>query len=148
MPNWTKEQELAIYKDNSNIIVSAGAGSGKTAVLTARVIRKLKDGVDINKLLVLTFTNEAAGEMKARIRKAISKEPSLKEQLDYIDGAYITTFDSFALSILRKYHYAIGASRNISIIDSSVINIKKEEAIDKIFNELYSVKDPDFLKLI
>ena len=148
MPNWTKEQELAIYKDNSNIIVSAGAGSGKTAVLTARVIRKLKDGVDINKLLVLTFTNEAAGEMKARIRKAISKEPSLKEQLDYIDGAYITTFDSFALSILRKHHYAIGASRNISIIDSSVINIKKEEAIDKIFNELYSVKDPDFLKLI
>ena len=148
MPNWTKEQELAIYKDNSNIIVSAGAGSGKTAVLTARVIRKLKDGVDINKLLVLTFTNEAAGEMKARIRKAISKEPSLKEQLDYIDGAYITTFDSFALSILRKYHYAIGASRNISIIDSSVINIKKEEAIDKIFNELYSVKDSDFLKLI
>ena len=148
MPNWTKEQELAIYKDNSNIIVSAGAGSGKTAVLTARVIRKLKDGVDINKLLVLTFTNEAAGEMKARIRNAISKEPSLKEQLDYIDGAYITTFDSFALSILRKYHYVIGASRNISIIDSSVINIKKEEAIDKIFNELYSVKDPDFLKLI
>lgn len=148
MPNWTKEQELAIYKDKSNIIVSAGAGSGKTAVLTARVIRKLKDGVDINKLLVLTFTNEAAGEMKVRIRKAIKEEPSLKEQLDYIDGAYITTFDSFALSILRKYHYVIGASRNISIIDSSVIDIKKEEVIAKIFDELYTIKDPKFLKLI
>ena len=148
MPSWTKEQELAINKDNSNIIVSAGAGSGKTAVLTARVIRKLKDGVDINKLLVLTFTNEAAGEMKARIRMAIKNEPDLKEQLDFIDGAYITTFDSFALSILRKYHYVIGASRNISIIDSSVINMKKEEVIDKIFDELYTIKDPKFLKLI
>ena len=148
MPNWTKEQELAINKDNSNIIVSAGAGSGKTAVLTARVIRKLKDGVDINRLLVLTFTNEAAGEMKARIRKAIKEEPSLKEQLDFIDGAYITTFDSFALSILRKYHYVIGTIRNISIIDSSVIDIKKEEVIEEIFDELYTVNDPNFLKLI
>lgn len=148
MPKWTEEQELAINKDNSNIIVSAGAGSGKTAVLTARVIRKLKDGVDINKLLVLTFTNEAAGEMKDRIRKAIKKEESLKAQLDYIDGAYITTFDSFALSILRKYHYVIGVSRNISIIDSSVINIKKEEVIDKIFEELYTIGDSSFLKLI
>ena len=64
MPNWTKDQQSAIDKENSNIIVSAGAGSGKTAVLTARVIRKLKDGVDVNKLLVLTFTNEAANEMK------------------------------------------------------------------------------------
>lgn len=148
MPKWTEEQDLAINKDNSNIIVSAGAGSGKTAVLTARVIRKLKDGIDINKLLVLTFTNEAAGEMKDRIRKAIKKEESLKAQLDYIDGAYITTFDSFALSILRKYHYVIGVSRNISIIDSSVINIKKEEVIDKIFEELYTIGDSSFLKLI
>ena len=74
MPNWTKEQLDAINKDNSNIIVSAGAGSGKTAVLTERVIRKLKSGVDINHLLVLTFTNAAASEMKDRIRKAIKKE--------------------------------------------------------------------------
>ena len=62
MPNWTKEQQEAIDKEGKNIIVSAGAGSGKTAVLTARVIRKLKDGVDVNKLLVLTFTNEKPPE--------------------------------------------------------------------------------------
>lgn len=74
MPSWTKEQELAITSEGKNIIVSAGAGSGKTAVLTARVIRKLKDGIDINKLLVLTFTNEAAGEMKTRIRDEIRKD--------------------------------------------------------------------------
>ena len=70
---WTNEQLEAINKDNSNIIVSAGAGSGKTAVLTERVIRKLKGGVDVDRLLVLTFTNEAANEMKSRIRDAIIK---------------------------------------------------------------------------
>ena len=68
MPKWTSEQQLAIDKEGTNIIVSAGAGSGKTAVLTARVIRKLNNGVDIDKLLILTFTNAAAKEMKERIR--------------------------------------------------------------------------------
>ena len=148
MPNFTKEQTLAIDKDNSNIIVSAGAGSGKTAVLTARVIRKLKDGIDINKLLVLTFTNEAAKEMKNRIRKAIKKEENLKQQLDYIDSAYITTFDSFALSIVKKYHYVLGVDKNISIIDSSIIEMKKEEILNSIFDDLYKKEDPNFLKLI
>ena len=148
MPNWTKEQQLAIDKEGKNIIVSAGAGSGKTAVLTERVIRKLKDGVDIDKLLVLTFTNEASNEMKNRIRKAIEKEVSLKKQLDYIDSSYITTFDSYAFSVVKKYHYVLGLSKDLKIIDSSVINIKKEGFIEEIFNELYEEKDQDFLKLI
>ena len=74
---WTAEQEEAIYKDGSNIIVSAGAGSGKTAVLSERVIRKLKEGVDIRNILMLTFTNEAAGEMANRIRKK-NKEGKVK----------------------------------------------------------------------
>ena len=117
MPKWTDEQKLAINKDNTNIIVSAGAGSGKTAVLTARVLRKLKDGIDIDKLLVLTFTNEAAGEMKNRIRKSIKEEPDLKEQLDLIDSSYITTFDSFALSIVKKYHYLLNLPKDISIVE-------------------------------
>ena len=62
----TMEQQLAINKEGSNILVSAGAGSGKTAVLTERVCRKVKEGIDIRKILVLTFTNEAAGEMKIK----------------------------------------------------------------------------------
>ena len=105
MPSWTKEQLQAINEEGQNIIVSAGAGSGKTAVLSERVLRKLKQGIDINRLLVLTFTNEAAGEMKNRIRKKIKQEPSLKKQLDYLDASYITTFDSYAGSIVKKYHY-------------------------------------------
>ena len=98
---WTDDQWLAIWEDNSNILVSAGAGSGKTAVLTERVIRKISCGVNVNELLVLTFTNEAAKEMKSRIRDAISKK-GLKEQLDLLESSYITTFDSFALSLVKK----------------------------------------------
>ena len=148
MPNWTKEQEDAIYKDGTNIIVSAGAGSGKTAVLSERVLRKLKGGVNIDELLILTFTKAAAAEMKERIRKKISKEPSLKEQLDKIDNAYITTFDSFALSILKKYSHLLNVSRNVSIIEQSIIDLKKEEIIDGLFEELYAEKDESFLNLI
>ena len=148
MPKWTLEQQEAIDREGKNIIVSAGAGSGKTAVLTARVIRKLKDGIDVNRLLVLTFTNEAAGEMKDRIRKAIKKEESLKNQLDFLDSAYITTFDSYALSIVKKYHYLLNISKNIGIVSSSIINIKKEEFIDIIFEDLYNKEDKDFLSLI
>ena len=148
MPNWTKEQLDAINLDGSNIIVSAGAGSGKTAVLTSRVIRKLKNGVDIDKLLVLTFTNEAALEMKDRIRTAISKEEDLKKQLDYLDQAYITTFDSYALSIVKKYHYLLGVDKNVSIVDSSIINVLKRKYLEKIFLDRYEKQDENFLKLI
>ena len=64
MPRWTEEQQLAIDKENTNIIVSAGAGSGKTAVLTERIIEKIKSGVSINDMIILTFTNAAASEMR------------------------------------------------------------------------------------
>jgi len=102
MPRWTKEQQEAIDKEGTNIIVSAGAGSGKTAVLSERVLRKLKDGVNINELLILTFTKAAAFEMKERIRKKIANEESLSKQLEYIDSSYITTFDSYALSVVKN----------------------------------------------
>ncbi len=148
MPKWTDEQKLAINKDNTNIIVSAGAGSGKTAVLTARVLRKLKDGIDIDKLLVLTFTNEAAGEMKNRIRKAIKEEPDLKEQLDLIDSSYITTFDSFALSIVKKYHYLLNLPKDISIVESAIVEIKKIEVLNDIFDNSYEEENESFQKLI
>ena len=84
--NFTPEQIKAINTEDTNIIVSAGAGSGKTAVLTQRVIRKLKQGIDINNLLILTFTNEAAGEMKNRIRDGIIKN-NLTEQLDKLESS-------------------------------------------------------------
>ena len=148
MPNWTKEQLSAINLDNSNIIVSAGAGSGKTAVLSERVIRKLKDGVHIDELLILTFTKAAANEMRERIRKKIKKDPSLKEELKRVDNAYITTFDSFSLSVVKKYHYLLNISKDVSIIDSNIIYVKKREILDNIFLNLYEKKNKNFLKLI
>ena len=148
MPSWTKEQSLAINKEGSNIIVSAGAGSGKTAVLSERVIRKLKGGVHINELLLLTFTKAAAAEMKQRIRKKISKEEDLLSELDMIDASYITTFDSFALSIVKKYHYLLNISPNVNIIDEAVITIKKEEIMNEIFENKYLIEDKLFLHLI
>ena len=147
MPSWTNDQQKAIDLDGQNIIVSAGAGSGKTAVLTARVIRKLKSGIDINKLLILTFTKEAAKEMKERIRKSIKKE-GLTRQLDLIDSAYITTFDSFALSIVKKYHYQLNISKDISIIDNSIIDMYKRDIVDEIFKQFYQEHNPEFETLI
>lgn len=145
--NLTPEQSLAVNFEGKNIIVSAGAGSGKTAVLSERVIRKLKDGIDIRNILMLTFTNEAAGEMADRIRKKI-KKAGLKEQLEYLDQAYITTFDAFALNLVKKYHYVLNMSKDISIIDASIINLKRKEFLEEIFEEFYESKNELFLKLI
>lgn len=148
MPKWTSEQQDAIYKKGTNIIVSAGAGSGKTAVLSERVLEHVKSGISIDDLLVLTFTNAAAAEMKDRIRSKIRKVPELKEELDKVDLAYITTFDSFALSLVKKYSYLMNISKNINIIDASIMTLKKEEELNNIFEELYQERNPSFLKLI
>lgn len=148
MPKWTEEQLMAIHQDNSNIIVSAGAGSGKTAVLSERVIRKLQDGVDIDHLLLLTFTKAASLEMKERIRGKISKIPELKAQLDLIDSSYITTFDSFALSVVKKYHYLLNISASPQIADQSMMLLKKKELLTSIFDEYYQLDNPSFHKLI
>ena len=148
MPKWTQEQMDAIYKNGSNIIVSAGAGSGKTAVLTERVIEKLKSGIKINELLILTFTNAAAGEMKDRIRKKINEHEELLDNLDYLDSAYITTFDSYTLSLVKKYNYILNVSPNLSIIDAGIVRVKKKEYLDLIIDELYQENNPLFLNLI
>ena len=146
--NFTQEQQEAIYEEGKNIIVSAGAGSGKTAVLTERVKQKLLKGIHINELLILTFTKEAAQEMKARIRKAILNTPSLKEEANLIDGAYITTFDSFSLSIVKKYHTNLNITSQVEITEEGVITLKKKEILDTIMEENYTSPKQDFLKLI
>ena len=149
---WTPEQERAINETGTNIIVSAGAGSGKTAVLTARTMRILNSGTHINELLILTFTKAAAGEMKERIRKSIKKgipdNPSLAKELELIDQAYITTFDSFALSVVKKYHYLLNISNDIGISDASIIDIQKNKIMDEIFDKYYTNPSDKFSKLI
>lgn len=148
MPVWTSEQKEAIEKSGSNIIVSAGAGSGKTAVLSERVIYKIENGIHVNELLILTFTKAAAAEMKDRIRKKISKREEFKGELDLINSAYITTFDSFALSIVKRYHYLLNITNNINITDDSIVQICKNKILDETFEELYALEDEEFIKLI
>ena len=138
---WTDEQWQAIEEYGNNIIVSAGAGSGKTAVLTERVIYKLKQGININSLIVLTFTNAAAKEMKDRIRTSIKQYDNLKEQLELIEQADITTFDAYSLSLVKKYHYLLNLKKDIQIIDNVFLKIKKKEILDKIFLDLYENKE-------
>ena len=144
---WTKEQETAIYKDGTNIIVSAGAGSGKTAVLTERVLEKVKNGISVDNLLILTFTKMAAKEMRERIGDKL-KKAGLTSELSKLDTADITTFDAYALSLVKKYHYYLNVSKDISIIDSSVIELYKRKILTDIFNELYEQEDSNFLSLI
>ena len=148
MSKWTKEQLEAIETDGTSIIVSAGAGSGKTAVLTERVINKLKQGVHINELLILTFTHAAADEMKSRIRSSIKKNDALKKELESIDSAYITTFDSYALSVLKKYHYLLNISNNISVVDTTLISLEKKRIMHEVFSELYEFEDVSFEDMI
>ena len=145
---WTEEQKLAINESGKNIIVSAGAGSGKTAVLTARTMRLIEDGVHINEMLILTFTKAAAGEMKdkkkKKIKDGISSNPSLKNELELVDQSYITTFDSFALSVVKKYHYLLNISNDIKISDASVIDLAKKKIMDEVFDNFYSANNVEF----
>ena len=147
MPNWTREQSQAIYQKGKNIIVSAGAGSGKTAVLTERVITHLKQNVHIDNLLILTFTNAAAAEMKDRIRAEIKKYPTLKEELDKIDTSFITTFDAYALSLVKKYSHILNIPKDICIIDPALMSLKKRQFLEEIFEESYK-DNQKFIKLI
>ena len=144
---WTSKQLEAINHTGENILVSAGAGSGKTAILSERVIRIIKDGSHINELLILTFTKAASEEMKERIRENIIKA-KLDSELDLIDSSYITTFDSFALSMVKKYHYLVNVDKDISIMDSSILAIEKEKIIRKVLDKYYLNDEENILFLI
>ena len=145
---FTKNQQQAIDEEGKNIIVSAGAGSGKTAVLKTRARRVVLEGTHVNNLLVLTFTNAAAQSMKDKIREAIKETKGLEDELNNIDSAYISTFDAFSLSLVKKYHTKLNISNNVEITDEGVINLKKQELLDEIFDEYYLTPSKDFNKFI
>ena len=154
-PEWTEKQKSAIDIEGKNVLVSAGAGSGKTAVLSERVIRKIEDGCNIDEILILTFTKKAAYEMMMRIRKNLKEEIEKKsndnhllEQLSLIDKAYITTFDSFTSGIVKKYHDRLKINKSFNIIDENTIDLVRSRELDKIFDRHYESNDSLFHKLI
>jgi len=156
MPEWTKEQKQAIEEKGSNILVAAAAGSSKTTVLVERIIQKIiKDKIDIDKLLVVTFTNAAASEMRERILssiyKKIDEDPEnthLQKQIVLLNKASICTIDSFCLDIVKNNFYEIGISPNFRIADITELEILKQEAIEDVFEKLYESNENKFKKLI
>ena len=145
-PKFTKEQEYAI-KEKGNIIVSAGAGSGKTAVLSERVLYYIKNkGFHINEFLILTFTNLAASEMRERIRgKLIDNN---LEDKDLVDISDISTFDGFSNSLVKKYHTYLNLSANFTIIDSNIISVLKFKLIKEELENLYRDQNQILLKVV
>ena len=132
-------------------------GSGKTAVLVERIINKvLNEKINIDEILVVTFTNAAASEMRERVLDAIyeklDKEPeneNLQKQITLLNKASICTIDSFCLEVVRNYFYELeNISPNFRIADTSEIELLKQEVIDDIFEEKYEKEDEDFTKLI
>lgn len=153
---WTYEQNQAIEKKGANILVSAAAGSGKTTVLVARIINKvINEKIDIDKLLVCTFTNPAASEMKERLLNAIYEridenpfDENLQKQISLINHAHISTIHSFCLDIIRNNFFELGISANFRVADPTEIEIIKQEAIEKIFENKYEEQNKDFLHLL
>lgn len=154
--DWTEEQKQAIYEKNSNILVAAAAGSGKTAVLVERIINKIiNENIDIDKLLVVTFTNAAASEMRERILDAIYKKieenpenENLQRQIVLLNKASICTIDSFCLDVIKNNFYQIDISPNFRIGDNAEIELLKQETLEDLFEEKYENEDEDFIKLI
>lgn len=154
---WTKGQQEAINLRNKNMLVAAAAGSGKTAVLVERIKQLIIcDKTSISEMLVVTFTNAAASEMKEKIIRAITKEIGnnsedpifLRKQLNIIYKANISTFHSFALEVIRRYFYMIHIEPNFKICDQAEIIILKAEAMEELFNHFFESGDQGFIDFL
>ncbi|MDC3425591.1 helicase-exonuclease AddAB subunit AddA [Aquibacillus sp. 3ASR75-11] len=147
MVSWTKEQEEAIHTNGRDILVAAAAGSGKTAVLVERIIQKLLDKnnpVDIDSLLVVTFTNAAAQEMRHRIGQAIEaaleKNPTsthLKKQLSLLQRASISTLHAFCMEVVRRHAYMLDLDPGFRIADDMEADMIRQEVMEELFEHWY-----------
>jgi len=154
---WTKEQKRIIELKNSNILVSAAAGSGKTAVLVERIINLvINENEDINKFLIVTFTNAAANGMKQKIQKSLIKsiksgeknKSHLKKQLNLLNKANISTIHAFCIDVVRKNFHIIGIDPNFRIGDPNEIDILLQESLDEVLERAYTAKSENFINLV
>lgn len=155
---WTPQQLNAIYATDGSVLVSAAAGSGKTAVLVERVINlftRSENPIDVDKLLIVTFTRAAAAEMRQRISLALNSllendpyNPNLLKQKQLLYTASISTIDSFCSEIVREYFHALGVSRDFRIADEGELDVLRKTALDNTFNTFYSSDSDDFIALL
>ena len=155
---WTKEQQEVIRLRDRNILVSAAAGSGKTAVLVERILSKITDNThpaDIDRLLIMTFTRAAAGEMKERIsaviEKALGEDPDnehLQRQTTLLHTAQITTIDGFCAYIIRNYFHLIGLDPGYRTADEGELKLLRGDVVKALREEHYAQKDEKFQKFV
>ena len=158
MPNWTAQQQQAIESTGGSVLVSAAAGSGKTAVLVERVIRMITRGdnpVDADRLLIVTFTRDAAAEMKQRISAALTKlleddpcNPQLLRQRQLLYNASISTIDSFCANIIREYFHALDISPDFRAAEQGELELLKTDALNTAIESFYERNSPDFRELL
>ena len=157
------EQQAAIETRNHNLLVAAAAGSGKTWVLVERIISRIVDPAErlsVDSLLVVTFTNAAANEMRSRIGEALNAvlnkpeltDPDLRRhvqrQLVLLNAANISTLHAFCQSLVRQYFYLLPIEPNFRIANDTEITLIKSDVLEAVFEEGYTQADPDFLTLI
>lgn len=156
--SWTEEQREVIRLRNRNILVSAAAGSGKTAVLVERIITMLtakEEPVSVDQLLIVTFTEAAAAEMKERIRRAIEKkleespdDEHLMQQATLIHNAQITTIHSFCLSVIRDHFHVIDLDPGFRVGEEGELKLLRHDVLDGLLEERYAEGGAEFLDFI
>ncbi len=155
--NWTKNQQQIIDFNGGNLLVAAGAGSGKTAVLTAHIVKRITDPenpVDLDTLLVVTFTNAAAAEMKERVRKNLEdmlendpENENLARQISLIPSSNISTIHSFCLKLIREQFFRLDLDPGFRLGDTGELSLMKADLMEEIFEESYESREPAFLEL-
>lgn len=155
---WTDDQLRVIQARDCNVLVSAAAGSGKTAVLVERIIERITDRnnpIDIDRMLIVTFTNAAAAEMRERITEALESKKEanpedelLDRQLTLVHNAMITTIDSFCLFVVRNHFEEINLDPNFRIADQGELELLAEEILGEVFEALYEEGQSSFLRLV
>lgn len=157
MAKWTTEQQQAIESRGENLLLSAAAGSGKTAVLVERIIQMItEDEMDIDRLLIVTFTKAAAGEMRERIGNGVVKaleekrgNPNhLRRQMTLLNRAKITTLHAFCIDVIQKNFHLIHLDPSFRIGDQTENSLLSKEALEEVFEEHYEREDPVFHRLV
>lgn len=162
MKNWTEQQRQAIEAEQANLLVSAAAGSGKTAVLVERIIRLLTqpvEAVDIDRLLVVTFTKAAAGEMRERIGHRLNRRltetglpvasvRNIRRQMQLLSAANISTLHAFCLEIVRQYFYLLDLDPKFTLLGENEILILQQQTWESVLEEEYAERVPEFMFLL